>query len=109
MSEYEKQVKAMGTPELLGELTKIHDDMELEAKKLIVENGTLKHQLSASAAENERLEQEIKDLKQALDHYADAEVWRRLETASTYADWYQKYRHGFEVAQQAIEDAESVK
>jgi hypothetical protein len=60
-------------------------------------------------AENERLKKQLDIAMKALRHYADAEVWRRLETASTYADWYQKYRHGFEVAQQAIEDAESVK
>ena len=65
--------------------------------------------LREAEAENTRLRSALEAAEKGLGHYADKELWKKTETGRPYKDWYQPFRHGYDIARETLAEVQRLK
>ena len=60
-------------------------------------------------AEIARLRSALEAAEKGLGHYADKELWNQTETGRPYKDWYQPFRHGYDIARETLAEVQRLK
>ena len=66
-------------------------------------------QLSEQQLEIARLTSALEVAVGGLGHYADKELWKKTETGRPYKDWYQPFRHGYDIARETLAEVQRLK